>query len=485
MEPQQQKERHYCRHHSRSTSQLPKAMIRIDLRLKDQDSMLGDQARNLNQLKKVINEIYTNKNINNIKQYSTMKQKNSYDNNYKFSSSSSVVFMISICVLSISLVIRNIHAFDENIPFIPMNERELVNINNHDSTSQLDQNLNIQPPSRLTPNQVSSSNLKLTQQHNSYHHPSTTSSTFNDNRDSYHEQHSSSNHNNNNNNNDANNNSNNNIAQLNLNEIPLDIYNLCSRLPHEIKKQLKMCKLIDHQAARAVVAEGAANGLEECKHQFKSSRWNCTHYQGENQLLTGHFANSLGNKEASFIHAITAAGISHTIARACSMGTLSDCACDKSRVGVITRKQELWKWGGCSDNIRYGFLFAKNMVELLDTFYEHHLQQQQQQQSAQINNNNNYHSISKRSPILLTNHQHHHNHNNKLQHQGMNLNQDYSLDNDNNQNQLCHKNANMTQTMQMQLMKSILSKNSLERHHEFRLAMNMHNNKVGRMVSNS
>lgn len=321
------------------------------------------------------------------------------------------------------------------------------------------------------------------------------------------------------------------------------IMQLCSQLNYDVAKQLKLCKLIGHSAeARAAVAAGATKGLEECRNQFSAERWNCTHASGEHHLLTGDFAQSFGNRESGFIHAITAAGIVYSIATACSLGSLSDCACDKTRIGVIPRQQEIWKWGGCSDNIRYGMIYAKHLVELLDAVHQarsHNNIQQDIQAFSDTRQQNSPQAFISYSPSKLTQtyHKstltkrslrvgqqsyynqhldgtqlgasyssqqqrssfhlsHHHNHNlpqyrhlNHPQHlmslssSDMASTHQSALHNT-QPNSFCQKDRNITQSTHIQLIKSLLSKNSLEKHHEFRLAMNMHNNKVGRMVSN-
>lgn len=283
---------------------------------------------------------------------------------------------------------------------------------------------------------------------------------------------------------------------------PSTAAHLCALLPNYVSKHLKLCKLIAHSAdADEAVAQGASRGLAECRAQFKSDRWNCTHSNGDHHLLTSELAQSIGNRESGFLHAIAAAGVVHSIATACSVGNLNDCTCDKTRIGSIMKQNaETFKWGGCSNNIRHGMLFAKNLVELLDAVHLH---------SLRTNNNN------------------HHNHNHHQHHQHHQLTSRHLLTANNQQrlekrslssryrepNQLrgrfstgaitaadqfeqaptsaansvppgyCQQNHNISQAAHLELIKSLLSKNSLERHQEFRLAMNMHNNKVGRMVS--
>ncbi|GIY65194.1 protein Wnt [Caerostris extrusa] len=42
-------------------------------------------------------------------------------------------------------------------------------------------------------------------------------------------------------------------------------------------------------------------------------------------------------------------------------GNLTDCSCDASRQGA--EHGGGWKWGGCSDNVRYGMMFARQFVD--------------------------------------------------------------------------------------------------------------------------
>ena len=71
---------------------------------------------------------------------------------------------------------------------------------------------------------------------------------------------------------------------------------------------------------------------------------------------------SAGSREAAFTYAIIAAGVAHAITAACTQGNLSDCGCDKEKQGQYHR-DEGWKWGGCSADIRYGIGFAKVFVD--------------------------------------------------------------------------------------------------------------------------
>lgn len=106
------------------------------------------------------------------------------------------------------------------------------------------------------------------------------------------------------------------------------------------------------------------------------------------------FMYFLGYRESAFAYAISAAGVAHSVARACSQGRLISCGCDPSvnrktltkslrqsldkekkmfleyleTNNVLTPEEEKkyerskitsrWKWGGCSHNMDFGIEFS-------------------------------------------------------------------------------------------------------------------------------
>lgn len=68
-----------------------------------------------------------------------------------------------------------------------------------------------------------------------------------------------------------------------------------------------------------------------------------------------------GSRETAFTYAVSAAGVVNAISRACREGELSTCGCSRA-----ARPKDLprdWLWGGCGDNVEYGYRFAKEFVD--------------------------------------------------------------------------------------------------------------------------
>lgn len=73
------------------------------------------------------------------------------------------------------------------------------------------------------------------------------------------------------------------------------------------------------------------------------------------------FFSPPGSRETAFTYAISAAGVVNAISRACREGELSTCGCSRS-----ARPRDLprdWLWGGCGDNVHYGYRFAREFVD--------------------------------------------------------------------------------------------------------------------------
>ncbi len=72
----------------------------------------------------------------------------------------------------------------------------------------------------------------------------------------------------------------------------------------------------------------------------------------------------VSNRETAFVHAITAAGITHTLTRNCSRGDFADCVCDTRPRAPAPSSPELeWEMRGCSDNYNFGAQVAQQFLD--------------------------------------------------------------------------------------------------------------------------
>ncbi|XP_042234313.1 protein Wnt-4-like [Homarus americanus] len=136
---------------------------------------------------------------------------------------------------------------------------------------------------------------------------------------------------------------------------PLDP-DVCRTLAGLSRPQLHICTRTTDIAGAAAIGLGMA--VRECRRQFANHRWNCT------ALLTPtnnpHTAAIMGRgySESAFGHAITAAGVTHSVARACAAGRLYNCSC-----GMV-RGKRAWKWSGCHDNTRFGARYSRKFLDV-------------------------------------------------------------------------------------------------------------------------
>ncbi|KAK2725207.1 protein Wnt-4-like [Artemia franciscana] len=133
-------------------------------------------------------------------------------------------------------------------------------------------------------------------------------------------------------------------------------HSVCAALPGLVSRQIEVCQT--HPNAIQSVSHGARKAIHQCQYQFRNERWNCTAIEDKRI-----FENTIerGSKETAFIYAVTSAGVVHAVTQACSLGNLTECSCDMRKQGRST--PEGWKWGGCSDNLRYGVAFSRQFVD--------------------------------------------------------------------------------------------------------------------------
>lgn len=140
----------------------------------------------------------------------------------------------------------------------------------------------------------------------------------------------------------------------------MSIDEFCSSIDGLSVGQAKLCELYtDHIS---VIGKGAKIGIVECQWQFRHSQWNCSTVS--NQTVFGPTITSLASRESAFVHAISAAGALQAISRACRNGDISTCGCSTSKRPENLNRD--WVWGGCGDNIEYGYKFAKAFIDITE-----------------------------------------------------------------------------------------------------------------------
>ncbi|CAO2625012.1 Protein Wnt-6, partial [Lemmus lemmus] len=127
----------------------------------------------------------------------------------------------------------------------------------------------------------------------------------------------------------------------------MDPTSICRKARRLAGRQAELC-----QAEPEVVAElarGARLGVRECQFQFRFRRWNCSsHSKAFGRVLQQDI------RETAFVFAITAAGASHAVTQACSMGELLQCGCQAPRPAGSPEASAAWEWGGCGDDVDFG-----------------------------------------------------------------------------------------------------------------------------------
>ncbi|XP_050307378.1 protein Wnt-2 [Anthonomus grandis grandis] len=204
----------------------------------------------------------------------------------------------------------------------------------------------------------------------------------------------------------------------------LDIYtspyvdtDFCRTIPGLTKYQLELCK--QQPDTTMVALEGLNEAVRECQNQFQGHRWNCSTLttKGKNPYISAILQK--GYRETAFSYALASAGVTISVARACSSAALQNCGCDQKiyklrntrdllykenyryipnkRIpdelsksagyypnlgptyqdplpnmqyypspkenGVTMEQPTSFKWGGCSHNLKYGVRFSKMFLD--------------------------------------------------------------------------------------------------------------------------
>ncbi|XP_063112539.1 protein Wnt-11 isoform X1 [Cavia porcellus] len=124
----------------------------------------------------------------------------------------------------------------------------------------------------------------------------------------------------------------------------------CKQLEGLVSAQVQLCR--SNLELMHTIVHAAREVMKACRRAFADMRWNCSSIElAPNYLLD----LERGTRESAFVYALSAATISHAIARACTSGDLPGCSCGPvpgEPPGPGNR------WGGCADNLSYGLLMG-------------------------------------------------------------------------------------------------------------------------------
>ncbi|KAF0308863.1 Protein Wnt-6 [Amphibalanus amphitrite] len=138
----------------------------------------------------------------------------------------------------------------------------------------------------------------------------------------------------------------------------MDPNKVCRRLRRLRGRRSRICRRQPEVVEE--VHKGVAKATKECQFQFKDRRWNCsTNRRSLKKILLKDL------KETAYVNAITSAGLVHAITAGCSRGHMPDCACEVPTTVRSPTVHPDWTWGGCSDNVHYGYRKARQFMEAL------------------------------------------------------------------------------------------------------------------------
>ncbi|CAD5234288.1 unnamed protein product [Bursaphelenchus xylophilus] len=136
--------------------------------------------------------------------------------------------------------------------------------------------------------------------------------------------------------------------------------------------QSRMCKRFPE--LMPIITRAAQLSVDICQSIFGDARWNCTSVtlapELKADLTKGKacFCGSVGRtKEQAFVYALSAASVTHQVAKACASGALKYCPCGYAETTMTagTALPDAYKWKGCSDNVAYGRRISTDWADAL------------------------------------------------------------------------------------------------------------------------
>uniref|UniRef100_A0A4W3IU30 Protein Wnt n=1 Tax=Callorhinchus milii TaxID=7868 RepID=A0A4W3IU30_CALMI len=115
--------------------------------------------------------------------------------------------------------------------------------------------------------------------------------------------------------------------------IPFNQTQNCKHLEGLVSAQVQLCR--SNLDLMHSVVQAARHVRTTCRKTFSDMRWNCSSIE-----LAPKFKPDLerGTRESAFVYALSAASISHTIARACTTGDHCHCRQEHKITGIFAYK---------------------------------------------------------------------------------------------------------------------------------------------------
>ncbi|XP_062826986.1 protein Wnt-10b [Anolis carolinensis] len=162
---------------------------------------------------------------------------------------------------------------------------------------------------------------------------------------------------------------------------------ICMTLPWLSRRQLGLC--VRSPEAMASALQGVHLAIHECQHQLQQRRWDCSDLSSGSTILLNSPILKRGFRESAFAFSLLAAGVTHAVATACSLGELHGCGCARqstenqklklSQLQTLSKgkslppvlsswwgepgPQDTWEWGGCSTDFDYAQRFARHFLD--------------------------------------------------------------------------------------------------------------------------
>ncbi|GFG31488.1 hypothetical protein Cfor_02420 [Coptotermes formosanus] len=117
-------------------------------------------------------------------------------------------------------------------------------------------------------------------------------------------------------------------------------------------------RLCRNKSVRDILQKARFHATTECQEQFRYDRWNCS---AEHKNIS-FFDGSKVYRETALLYAMSAAALTHVIARECAEGSRRLCRCAGHPSPEDTVRN--WRWGISDDNYSFGRRFTRRFAQL-------------------------------------------------------------------------------------------------------------------------